>query len=347
MPAEDIARVTYQNLLLMGFDPADTLVRFGIEVTEGTLLEAAGMQRQIEIFMHFVILKCFPEVAPGMKLHWPIVEKAQARDFRKLVTDKLTILQKEHEIPPNPVIRSTLMDSPTGPKILSVLFYTTQAAMRRGLAQMKQTPAISLAPYNPRDGPSLERLAHLHASRQRKKFLSRLADISAAHKRWAEFGDSTAEAYKVAVRERERVKEDLDALMAGPHTNVMWAVAESARKETASRDVGGVWKKVQGHVSHVSGQMRAAEEVLLDERSRPCIDVDRLRVGVPSPTNCASAPIVFTVANLFLCLFWPCFCAFFWPFLWQKVLMFMSLSFDSSAVSQHLIIKVEWHPAKL
>jgi hypothetical protein len=232
----------------------------------------------MEAVMHFVVLKAFPDSASLMKLCWPIVEKTQARDFRKLVTDKLIHLQKEHEIPSNPMVRSTLMDSPSGPKFLAILFHTVQAAMRRGLSAMKQ-PMTSLAPFNGKDGPSLQRLARIHASRERKRFLSRVGEISAAHEQWQSFAVRTAGAYESALQERELVKREMEQLMASPHAHVLSSTAETARQERVE-DVRKWWKTVDGYLAGMTERIETVEQILLNEASRPCIDIEKLKVTV-------------------------------------------------------------------
>lgn len=292
MQVEDMARLTLQNILLMGFDPWEALARHDVQIDEQVLLAPSGVQRQMEVLMHFVVIKAFPDVDKAMKLVWPIVEKTQARDFRRLVTDKLIALQRDKEMQATPAVRSTTMDSPCGPKFLAILFHASQAAMRRSLSHMKQPLPPSLPPFlslssagggvNQQLAASQLRMLLLHTSRERRRLLGRIAEVVSAHREWQGFAERAMERYEEAVREREVVRLEMEEMMgeAGCGAAVLSAAAAEARRALADAGVGRKWERVQRHLDGVSPEgVAAADEIVLHEGERPSIDVERLKGG--------------------------------------------------------------------
>ena len=254
MQSEDMARLALQNCFLMGFDPAEARARHDVDITEEVLLAPSGVQRHMEVLMHFIVLKAFPDSEKAMKLVWPIVEKTQARDFRRLVTDRLTAMQRDKEMPSAPLVRSTTMDSPCGPKFLAILFHATQATMRRSLAHMKQPPTPVVAPFPGGGGAQQQqqaaaqlRMLLLHTSRERKMLLQKIADVDAAHKEWRGFAERIIESYEGNVAEREAMRSEMNMMMGegGCGTEVLSTSAAEDRKLLADQVVGRSWARIQ------------------------------------------------------------------------------------------------------
>ena len=299
MAWEDAGRLAFQNVLLLGFDPEEAEKKHGVAITEHTFLlqqmagSGLGPHKAFEVVAHFLILKVLPpESHAPLKMLFPVVEKQQGRDFRKFVTDTLSALQKARDLPPSPLIRSTVFDSPCGPKFCQVLFHVSQHVMRRQLLTMKKLSALAMPAFQRQNARSLVRVTRQRVVYERKLFLDHIRRAEAASQHWMQFEHDFVEAYKTAAGNRAEVQAAQQSLLS-EMTDADICLdheAAEAKAEEADKLVRSKWTSVEDS-GVASASQRAAVECLLVKPGREkCINISEL-MRQNSQALDSSAPI--------------------------------------------------------
>ena len=300
VPWEEAGRLAFQNLLLLGFDVEEAERRHGIAVAEQTFLQqqmagsGLGPHKAMEVVMHFLMLKGLaPEALAPLKMLFPVVEKQQGRDFRKFLTESLAALQKARELPPSPLIRSTVFDSPCGPKFCQVLFHFSQHVMRRQLLAMKRSAAPLVPPFQRQNARSLVRVARQRVARERHLFLDHIRRAGAAHEHWAQFAHEFVEAHEAAVGSRAEVAAAQQALQAEEADSDVCLdhAAAEARAEALAQRVQSMWAALEASGVSSASQRESVERLLVRAGSEQGINIAML-MKERSQALDPSAPIV-------------------------------------------------------
>jgi len=285
MAWEEAGRLAFQNLLLLGFDADDAERRHGVAVNEQSFLQqhmagsGLGPHKAMEVVMHFLMLKGLPpDVLPPLKMLFPVVEKQQGRDFRKFLTDSLAALQKARELPPSPLIRSTVFDSPCGPKFCQVLFHFSQHVMRRQLIAMSRSAAPLAPPFQRQNARSLVRVVRLRVARERHTFLEHIRRTGAAHEHWAQFAHEFVEAHAAAAGSRAEVEAAQQALLAQEADSDVCLDHETAeaRAEGVAQRVQSMWAALEASGVSSASRRESVERLLVDAVSEKNINIAKL-----------------------------------------------------------------------
>lgn len=300
MPWEDAGRMAWQNVLLLGFDPDEAEKKHGAAITEQTFLQqqmagsGLGPHKAMEVLMHFLMLKGLASEAQApLKMLFPVVEKQQGRDFRKFVTDNLSALQKARELPPSPLIRCTVFDSPCGPKFCQVLFHFSQYAMRRQLLAMKKSAVLAQPAFQRQNARSLVRVTRQRVAHERNLFLDHIRRVGAAQEHWTQFAHEFAEAYKTAAGNRAEVSAAQQALMSEELDSDICLDHEAAeaKAEDADKSVRSKWTSIELSGLASASQREAVKRLLVNVGQEKSINISEL-MRQKSQALDPSAPIV-------------------------------------------------------
>jgi hypothetical protein len=266
---EDVSRLAFQNLLLLGLDVEEMSSKHGIIMNAGTLVGPIASQKAMEIVLHFIMLKLFPsEAGQALKLLWPIVDKSQQRDFRKFVTDKFVQLQKDRELLPVPPIRGAVIDNPVGPKFCQLLLQATQLIMKRQIKMHR--PYICTQPPSFKRGYSsaLIRVCQMHLIRERDTFLKSVADILSAQDYWKSTSEKLISVYDSAQREQADFRAKFEILIAKSGTEFLTERSMTDRQSTANHTMES-WRDIQSILGSPQ-EITITESVIFsnDERAR-------------------------------------------------------------------------------
>lgn len=300
MPWEDAGRMAWQNVLLLGFDPEEAEKKHSVAITEQTFLQqqmagsGLGPHKAMEVVMHFLMLKgLVSEAQTPLKMLFPVVEKQQGRDFRKFVTENLSALQKARELPPSPLIRSTVFDSPCGPKFCQVLFHFSQYAMRRQLLAMKKSAALAQPAFQRQNARSLVRVTRQRVAHERDLFLDHIRRAGAAQEHWTQFAHEFAEAFNTAAGNRAEVSAAQQALMSQELDSDICLDHDAAEAKAmdADKSVRSKWTSIELSGLASASQREAVERLLVNvgqEKSINISEIMRQKLQALDP----SAPIV-------------------------------------------------------
>jgi hypothetical protein len=266
---EEISRLAFQNLLLLGFDVDEISSKQGVSINEKTFLGPIASPKAMEAVFHFLLLRLFPsEAGQAFKLLWPIVDKCQLRDFRKFVTDKLVQLQKERELPPVPPIRSSVIDNPCGPKFCQLLLLASQLVMRRQLKLHRPGQCTYAAPFKRSHAASLIRICQIHQTRERDFFVAQVSKISAAHDVWKSGVEALVCWYDEAQGHQRETAAQSESLFAQHGTDFMTERKMHERNTQASWITNECW----GELDSVAGReadVTVTESILFKNSERP------------------------------------------------------------------------------
>jgi hypothetical protein len=286
MSWEDAGRLAFQNLLLLGLDTDEVEKKHSVELSEQTFLQqhmagsGLGPHKAMEVVMHFLMLKVLaPELQAPLKQLFPVTDKQQARDFRKFVTDHLSALQKARELPPGPLIRSTIFDSPSGPKFCQMLFHVSQYTMKRQMIAMKKSSGIALPAFQRQNARSLVRVARHRVAHERRLFMDHIRRAGAAQECWAQFAHECVEAYQSATSSRAQVAAAQQALLSryGADADVcLDHEAAEAKAEAADRHVHSMWAAVEQSSVASKSQRDEVESLLVRVEDEKSINITEL-----------------------------------------------------------------------
>jgi len=296
---DEAGRLAFQNLLLLGFDPDEAEKRHGIGISEETFLQqqmagsGLGPHKAMEVVMHFLLLKGLPaEAHAPLKMLFPVVEKQQARDFRKFAADNLGALQKARELPASPLIRTTVFDCPCGPKFCQVLFHFSQYTMRRQMLAIKKSAGLVVPPFERKIARSLVRVARHRLAHERKLFLDHVYRAGAAHDQWIQFSHELVEAYQSAQASRAEVQAAQQALFAQMVESDICLdhdVAE-AKAEEMDESVRSMWMEIgQSGVASASHR-ESVGRLLVNPGHEKCINIPEIMLQRTQELD-PSAPI--------------------------------------------------------
>jgi len=300
MAWEDAGRMAWQNLLLLGFDPDEAEKKHGVVLCEQTFLQqqmagsGLGPHKAMEVVMNFLMLKTIvTEAQAPLKMLFPVMEKQQARDFRKFLTDNLGALQKARELPPAPLIRSTVFDTPCGPKFCQVLFHVTQFTMKRQMLAMKKSAALAVPTFQRQNARSLVRVARHRVAHERQLFFDHIRRAGAAQEHWTQFVHEFVDDYQSATGKRAEVAAAQQVLLSNTVDSEICldhSVAE-ARAEDADKSVRSMWTVVADSIVASAPEREAVERLLINVGHEKSINITAL-VRQRSQELDPSAPIV-------------------------------------------------------
>lgn len=299
MAWEDAGRMAWQNLLLLGFDPDEAEKKHGVVLCEQTFLQqqmagsGLGPHKAMEVVMHFLMLKAIvTEAQAPLKMLFPVVEKQQARDFRKFLTDNLGALQKARELPPAPLIRSTVFDTPCGPKFCQVLFHVTQFTMKRQMLAMKKSAALAVPTFQRQNARSLVRVARHRVAHERQLFFDHIRRAGAAQEHWTQFAHEFVDAYQSATGNRAEVAAAQQALLSNTVDSEICLdhSAAETKAEDADKSVRSMWMVVADSTVASAPEREAVERLLINVGHEKSINITAL-VRQRSQELDPSAPI--------------------------------------------------------
>jgi len=143
----DVREVVFSNLLLLGFDveanEAQSRIPFNRDIF--SLPNRKGM----EVVMHFLFICLSKDTAKqAFKTCWPICDKRNEQEFRKIISEWLTRIKRENPDSHLPNIAPSLLLSPTGDKFYTFLFYFSTYVLKEKAQSLKSqygsTPAQPL-----------------------------------------------------------------------------------------------------------------------------------------------------------------------------------------------------------
>ena len=268
---EDISRLAFQNLLLLGLDVDELNSKHGITINVNTLIGPIASQKAMEMVLHFVMLKLFPsEAGQAFKLLWPIVDKSQQRDFRKFVTEKLVQLQRDRELPPTPPIRGTVIENPVGPKFCQLLLQISQLVMKRQLRMFRPHICTQLPLFKRTCSASLIRLCQMHLTRERDLFLKSVADMLYFQEEWKRSAEKLISLFDEAHREQAEFRVKYDSLIAQFGTDFLTEKSMSERQNMAARFTEGYWHELRNFFG-AHEDINMVETILFSNSDRPRI----------------------------------------------------------------------------
>jgi len=92
----------FNNLILLGFNAAAMEKKHGVPFGPA-MFSNTGATRQCDCVVHFLLSKLFPaESTSEFKSVWPILDRVQQREFKKIACGMLLKLQKAEVIPSQP-----------------------------------------------------------------------------------------------------------------------------------------------------------------------------------------------------------------------------------------------------
>jgi hypothetical protein len=98
----------WTNLLLLGFDCAAMESQHGV-VFEQEMFRRSGSVKGVNVVVQFLLHKLDPaHTKETFKAVWPIIDRAQEKDFRRLMFARLSELERDGHLPPNSVRLSDL-----------------------------------------------------------------------------------------------------------------------------------------------------------------------------------------------------------------------------------------------
>ncbi len=214
----------FNNLLLLGFNPAVMEKKQGVPFGP-TMFSSTGATRQCDCVVHFLLSKLFPtEAASEFKSVWPILDRVQQREFKKIACGMLLKLQKSELIPSQPQIRPSSLDTPNGDRFCMLLWAVSNHALanefkKRYPVQYASMPHLSVAPDLAR---IIVPVALKHEQLLRSKFLKSAEHLSNLDKQWAQVGEALASTYRelrsqLASLQEKAQAAGLDPLTAAEH----------------------------------------------------------------------------------------------------------------------------------
>lgn len=217
----------FNNLMLLGFNAAAMEKKQGVSFGP-TMFSNTGATRQCDCVVHFLLSKIFPsESAAEFKSVWPILDRSQQRDFRKIACAMLAKLQKAEAIPSQPQIRNSALDTPNGERFCMLLWAVSNHALaiefkRRYPAQYAKTPQLSTAPELAR---IITPVALQHEQLLRSKFLKSAEHLANLDTQWAHVGEALGSTYRELRSQFASLQEQaqaagLDPLTAAEHDDV-------------------------------------------------------------------------------------------------------------------------------
>jgi len=210
----------FNNLLLLGFNAVAMEKKQG--VTFGpTMFSNTGATRQCDCVVHFLLSKIFPaEAAAEFKSVWPILDRVQQRDFKKIACSMLVKLQKCDAIPSQPQIRPTALDTPNGDRFCTLLWSVSNHALavefkRRFPAQFASAPRLSTTPELSR---VIIPVALHHEQLLRNKFLKCAEHLSNLDVQWTQVGEALGSTYRELRSQFASLQEQAQAAGLDPST---------------------------------------------------------------------------------------------------------------------------------
>jgi hypothetical protein len=188
----------FNNLLLLGFNAAAMEKKQGV-LFGPAMFSNAGATRQCDCVVHFLLSKIFPaDAAAEFKSVWPIMDRVQQRDFKKIACGMLAKLQKFEAIPSQPQIRPTTLDTPIGDRFCSLLWAVSNHALavefkRRYPTQYANTPRLSTAHELAR---IIIPVAAQHEQLLRNKFLKSAEHLANLDSQWTQVGEALGSTYR-------------------------------------------------------------------------------------------------------------------------------------------------------
>lgn len=210
----------FNNMMLLGFNASAMEKKQGVPFGP-TMFSNTGATRQCDCVVHFLLSKIFPvEAASEFKSVWPILDRVQQREFKKIACGMLAKLQKSEAIPSQPQIRPTALDTPSGDRFCMLLWAVSNHALaiefkRRYPAQYASMPQLSSAPELSR---VIVPVAIRHEQLLRSKFLKAAERLAHLDTQWAQVGEALGSTYRELRSQFAQLQEQAQAAGLDPLT---------------------------------------------------------------------------------------------------------------------------------
>eukprot|EP00960_Hanusia_phi_P047012 758176-Hanusia_phi.AAC.3 len=258
-------------MALLGFEEEEAERKFSVSFDEGTFSSPSQAHvRHMEVVMHFLMIKACPgEAQAAFKLLWPIVDKAQGREFRKWVSDKLAAMQKEKLIPATPIVRSTIIENPGGTKFVAILNYLTQYVMKKQIKAMGTE--LFLPQFNKDHAQTLVDVMAHRVEKERARFLQHAASCAAENSRLEDFSSRMEESIKSLASEREDIRIRYEQLKADEHLGDIESLRREVELEAGT--VRDLWNELQSGDVQVEGNRKNVTNMMIKDDKQLIIDL--------------------------------------------------------------------------
>uniref|UniRef100_A0A8C4QZ86 HAUS augmin-like complex subunit 6 N-terminal domain-containing protein n=1 Tax=Eptatretus burgeri TaxID=7764 RepID=A0A8C4QZ86_EPTBU len=237
-------------LLQLGFDPAQVVAQQPRFVFDRELFHKPN-SKAFEHITHFLLSQLDPEAAyKHFRCCWPIVNKKDEQEFRKICCTWLRKLSEESSDPGFPKVQGSLLLAPGGPRFISLMYHFAKHVLWRRMRKLD--PSLSPNEAFPRPVCSL----YLDAAAR-----SLMVRVALSHRRRAHIVSSL----------RQQLQQ-------------FWSYMRSESK--ACRDITDDTQRLAGEISAVLPEKLeniGAEEYLtssFEENRRIVDEVRQLRVAV-------------------------------------------------------------------
>eukprot|EP00899_Mesostigma_viride_P010099 jgi/Mesvir1/19090/Mv12842-RA.2 len=267
----EIESVMFSNLLLLGFDPSAASTKHGAEFFPGMF--RVSNQKGMEVIMQFLYSRLRPEESKkALQLAWPIYDKAQAREFRKIILGLLKELEDAGSLPRNSSRQSSIA-SCSGERFVEMLWqlsaHVLHESHKRMLLASAKSPAAAailaeVTPQGPgaRMGdipvtmPQPQALALLNVTRgratlQRQSAVSLAAATCQNQQIWVEYADELTEQYRSLCLQQASLEQSLSSYQGQLRQGEADAggLPASDVRQQASHDLAAV-ERAQGLAAH-------------------------------------------------------------------------------------------------
>ena len=264
-------------MALLGFEEEEAERKHNVSFDEMTFSSPSQAHvKHMEVVMHFLMIKACPgEAQSAFKLLWPIVDKAQGREFRKWVSDKLASMQKERLIPSTPIVRSTIIENPGGTKFIAILNYLTQYVMRKQLKTMGIE--VILPQFNKDHAQVCVDVMNHRVEKERARFLQHANMCAAENARLEAFAGKVAETIKTLASDREDIQAKYEKLKAEENLGDIESLRREVEAEASA--VRDLWSELEAGDVQAESNRRNVENMAVKDDDELIVNLHSMSSG--------------------------------------------------------------------
>ncbi|XP_072167455.1 uncharacterized protein [Diadema setosum] len=301
----DVRDAFFTSLLLLGFDCEEMEGKYYTPFSKDMF--ALPNKKCFEVVMHFLFHKLNPAMAQDkFRYCWPIFDKKQEQNFRKVVYNWLSEVKKEEGDCFLPRIVPSLFLSPGGDKFYNLLLHFSRYVMHKTILGENgaKERELLLYPEVPAKKPHLVGLVGrgLQAScvRHRNSFLAQLQQDLILQEQWSAYAKELVSDYRrltKQVRELEQQIRQEEALLmeqaqargspslskrrrSGALLEAEWDMMAIKRTQQVQK-VRDMWTTVGKCLMNQRHERDVVESILEGAASRYRVDGSELNVQVP------------------------------------------------------------------